>query len=277
MTTSINTNKLNKTFSKTPKKSQQIGIMGNAIDYSTYSMNPRELITGFIIGAIVGYLAMYLVFHSSKASLMAAIVGGFIMLGPYKNTCIEKRKKELLLQFRDLMESLVSSYSAGCNPQTAFENAYIDMENLFGPESYMAREVGTINAGIKNGYSIEAMLNDFAQRAGLEDIKSFVEVFNISFRRGGDMKKVLFDTRMVISEKIEMEQEMKVQLRGSVNELNVLIVVPVIIDLLMNMDGGTLAGGNTVATLYLRIIAVVMFVSAYAMGRYMLKKNERVI
>ena len=91
------------------------------------------------------------------------------------------------------------------------------------------------------------------------------------------MKKVLFDTRMVISEKIEMEQEMKVQLRGSVNELNVLIVVPVIIDLLMNMDGGTLAGGNTVSTLYLRIIAVVLFVSAYAMGRYMLKKNERVI
>lgn len=262
----INKNKVN--------KESGVGLMNNGIDYTTYTMKPVDIILAFLIGGAIGFLAMYLVVHNLKLSLVAAVIGGVVMRKPYRNSCICKRKKELLLQFRDLMESLVSSYSAGSNPQDAFSKAYDDMINLFGAGSYVAKEVYQINAGLKNGYTIEALLYDFANRAKLEDITSFVEVFNISFKKGGDMRKVLFDTRLVISEKIEMEQEMKVQLRGSVNELNVLIAVPVVIDFMMN--GGDL-NGDAATGLLARLIAVVMFVSAYAMGRYMLKRNESII
>ncbi|MBQ8317618.1 MAG: type II secretion system F family protein [Lachnospiraceae bacterium] len=249
------------------------GLMGNGVDYTTYDMKPRDVLMAFFIGAIVGYLVMYLAAHSLKLSLAAGVVGGVLMQKPYRNSCIEKRRKELLLQFRDLMESLVASYSAGNNPQSAFEKAYDDMVNLFGEKSYMAKEVYIVNSGVKNGYTIEALLGDFADRAKLEDITSFVEIFNISYRKGGDMSKVLFDTRLVISEKIEMEQEMKVQLRGSVNELNVLIAVPVVIDFMMN--GGVLGESNL--GIIFSFIAVGLFVAAYAMGRGMLKKNERIM
>lgn len=250
-----------------------VGLMGNGIDYTTYHMSSSDILIGFAIGAAIGFFAMYLAFHSGKLSLMAAVVGGIIMQRPYRNSCVGKRKKELLLQFRDLMESLVSSYSAGSNPQAAFIKAYDDMVNLFGEKSHIAREVYIVNAGLENGYTIEALLHDFADRAGLEDITSFVEIFTISFKKGGDMSKVLFDTRTVISEKIEMEQEMKVQLRGSVNELNVLIAVPVIVDLMMN----GLVVGKTSQGIMFSFVAVVMFVVAYALGRRMLKRNERMI
>ena len=249
------------------------GLIGNAIDYNTYSLSVSDILIGFAMGFGIGFMALYIAFHSGKLSFIAGIIGGIIMLRPYKNSCIDKRKKDLLLQFRDLMESLVSSYSAGSNPQTAFLKAYEDMVNLFGEKSYIAKEVYAVNAGLENGYTIEVLLGDFAKRAQLEDITSFVEIFNISYKKGGDMSKVLFDTRLTINEKIEMEQEMKLQLRGSVNELNVLIAVPVVIDLMLN--GGGLNSGNQ--GMLFSFIAVILFVLAYALGRVMLRKNERMM
>lgn len=261
-------------IAKSGKKKQTkhvAGLVGNEVDYSTYHMNMKERLAGFGIGFVIGMAIVYMVTHTAAISACAGVIGGLLMQKPYKNRCMDKRKKELLFEFRDLMESLVSSYSAGSNPMEAFGAAYEDMVNLYGAESTIAREVHSINTGLANGFTITALLSNFAERSGLEDIQNFADVFSICYQRGGDMRKVLFDTRMVIGEKIEMEQEMKVQLRSNMNELKILIIVPVIIDFMTHMNVASSAGGGMGA----RFVAVVLFALAYGLGRYSIQKSEK--
>ena len=261
-------------IAKSGKKKQTkhvAGLVGNEVDYSTYHMNMKEHLAGFGIGFVIGMAIVYMVTHTAAISACAGAIGGLLMQKPYKNRCMDKRKKELLSEFRDLMESLVSSYSAGSNPMEAFGAAYEDMVNLYGAESTIAREVHSINTGLANGFTITALLSNFAERSGLEDIQNFADVFSICYQRGGDMRKVLFDTRMVIGEKIEMEQEMKVQLRSNMNELKILIIVPVIIDFMTQMNVASSAGGGMGA----RFVAVVLFALAYGLGRYSIQKSEK--
>ena len=250
------------------------GLMGNAVDYSDYHMSVSEMVTGVAIGMLIGGIATYMIVHKVFFSMAVGFVIGIVYIKPYKSKCIQKRDKELLLEFRDLMESLVSSYSAGGNTISAFESAYTDMDELYGEDSYMAKELEIIRTGLANGFNIVPLIDDMAYRMGLEDIKNFADVFGICFRKGGDMRKVLFDTRQVIGEKIEMEQEMKVALRANMNELNILLVVPVVIDLMFQSDQGLADTGSTMGGLISRLIAVAMFGGAYALGRYFVGRGQ---
>ena len=248
--------------------------MGNAVDYSDYHMSVSEIVTGIAIGMFIGGIAIYMIVHKVLFSMAVGFAIGIVYIKPYKSKCIQKRDKELLLEFRDLMESLVSSYSAGGNTISAFESAYTDMVELYGEDSYMAKELEIIRTGLANGFNIVPLIEDMADRMGLEDIKNFADVFGICFRKGGDMRKVLFDTRQVIGEKIEMEQEMKVALRANMNELNILLVVPVVIDLMFQSDQGMADTGSTMGGLISRLIAVAMFGGAYALGRYFVGRGQ---
>lgn len=252
-----------------------VGIMGNGIDYSTYDMSAKEKLTGWAMGLVVGFFAAYLVVHNPLFSAVFGGIAGLFFIKPYMGTCMKKRDKELLLQFRDLMESLVSTYSAGSNPVDAFAASYKDMTEMYGSDSYMAREMDIINVGLANGFNIVSLLHDMADRMRLEDVKDFVDVFCITYEKGGDMRKVLFDTRMVISEKIEMEQDMKVQLRSNMNELKVLIVVPIIIDMVFRMDSSMSGTNSEIGGLVSRIVAVMLFIGAYGVGNYMLGKSQK--
>lgn len=248
--------------------------MGNSIDYSKYKMNGRELLTGFIIGFGISFLYINMIFHKILFAAVAASIVGIMFLTAYKKKCIKKRDDMIIKQFKDLMESLVSSYSSGGNHVTAFETAYTDMVELYGCEGIIARELEQINTGMQNGMTMEALLKDFARRVGNEDISNFVDVFIVCIRHGGDMRKVLYDTRITIMEKLEMEEEIAVSLRASNNEFVILTIIPIIVDLFMQMDPSMRAAGQSAIGLIARLTAAIMCAIAYKLGRRIIQRVE---
>ena len=56
-------------------------------------------------------------------------------------------------------------------------------------------------------------------------------------------------------------------LSGSKNELNIMMVMPVIIVIMLKGLGTSMAGTNTPATIIVKIICIGIFVLAYGMGR----------
>ena len=72
--------------------------------------------------------------------------------------------KNLLYQFRDMMESLSASYSAGKNTQGAFLDACGDLIGIYGEKADIVKELKLIVDGIYNGQSVEEMLSNFAAR-----------------------------------------------------------------------------------------------------------------
>lgn len=169
------------------------------------------------------------------------------------------------MQFKDLLETLTSSYSAGQTTVQAFSDALREMAELYGEEADIVTELRMIEAGLQHNYNIEDLLVNFARRSGLEDVDSFANVFEVCNRKGGDLKRIVGETRGVINDKIEIEMEIQTMVASSKNELNIMMVMPFIIMLALRGMGEGITG-NSLANLIVKFVALGIFAAAYLIG-----------
>ncbi len=182
-----------------------------------------------------------------------------------RNKLKKDRQKELRLQFRDMLESLSNSYTVGMTASRAFTAAYNDMTVEHGKDAYITKELQLICAAHNNlGYEIKDLLNDFAQRSGLDEVRSFAGVFDVSSNLGGDVAKVIRDSRDMIGDTIEVEMEIQTMVTGQKNQLKVLAIMPIVMSVLMRF----LNTGDSSGTLVfvVKTIALGLFVFAYWLG-----------
>lgn len=245
------------------------GLMGNGTDYHVYQMSFLDTIKGFGIGFGLAFAVIYIFFRSIAFSAVCGLVFGIYARKPYRNYLLRKRKETLLLQFKDLLEDLSTCYSAGENTMEAFSDCIHSLSNIYSPESDIVKEVKIVSSGMANGWNVEELLMDFAQRSGLEDIQSFADVFGVASRQGGNMKQIVSETRTIINDKITMEMEISSMLNGGKNELNILICMPVLMVLALGMDSNLSVTNNTPTNVVVKIVCLFLFAAAYIMGRKM--------
>lgn len=183
------------------------GLLGNADDYHVYHMKPVDTLTGYLMGVAAVAAGAYIFFYSIPFSIIAGAIAGFFSIKLYRKSLLKKRQRRLLLQFKDLLESINNSYAAGKNTPDAFLGAYNDLQMQYGETSDIVKEVAIINAGIQNNYNIEELLLDLGDRSGLEDITNFSDVFEVSNRLGGNLKQVVSESYDMIRDKIDIELE----------------------------------------------------------------------
>ena len=112
------------------------------------------------------------------------------------------------------------------------------------------------------------MFQQFADRAHIEDIDNFVDVFVTCKRAGGDIIEVIRSTSNTIGEKIEIKQDIATSLSGQKFEFQFLMVMPVAMILLLSVSAKDYMApvfsgiiGRVVMT-----IAIGLFGVAYAVG-----------
>ena len=197
---------------KSKKKEKYVpltGLTGIGEDYNIYIMNPREKIIGYLIGFVAGFLAAQIMFGVVIASIVIGAAVGFYAIPVYRRYLQERRRKAILLQFRDMLDSLSNSFSAGKNTPDAFTDAYSDLKLAYGEQAPIVKEMAIIVSGLHNNFVIEDLLRDMSARCGIDDINSFAETFAVCNRLGGNLKKVVVDSRDIISDKIEIEMEIQ--------------------------------------------------------------------
>lgn len=193
---------------KSKKKEKYVpltGLTGIGEDYNIYIMDPREKIIGYLIGFVAGFLAAQIMFGVVIASIVIGAAVGFYAIPVYRRYLQERRRKAILLQFRDMLDSLSNSFSAGKNTPDAFTDAYSDLKLAYGEQAPIVKEMAIIVSGLHNNFVIEDLLRDMSARCGIDDINSFAETFAVCNRLGGNLKKVVVDSRDIISDKIEIE------------------------------------------------------------------------
>ncbi len=253
---------------KKSKKKEKVvenhGITGMGTDYTIYTLEFQQKLLALMVGFLVGFIASYIYFDNKLLSVIVGAVAGYKAISIYRNSLLKKRTKELRLQFRDMLESLSNSYTVGMTASRAFHAAYSDMVVEHGEKAYITQELRLICSSHDNqGIEIKDMLNDFALRSGLDDVKSFAGVFDVSSNLGGDVAKIIRETRDMISDKIEIEMEIQTMVTGQRNQLNVLAVMPIVMSLLtrsFSTDSGSLLV-NVV-----KLAALGLFVFAYWLG-----------
>lgn len=243
------------------------GVFGDAADYHVYEMTAKDRLAGFLIGFAAAAVVETVFFNNIILLAVAGIFCGLKAIPMYQNHRKEKRLKELLIQFKDMLESLVASYSAGRTTVDAFMDAQGDMQNIYGEKADIVKELTTISVGMQQNFIIEELLLDFAKRSDLDDVYSFANVFEVCNRQGGNIKEIVTDTRNIINDKIEMESEIKTMISGSKNELNIMMVMPLIVAIASSGLGETSITNNTPLNVVLKIVILGVFFLAYKIGK----------
>lgn len=243
------------------------GITGIGEDYCVYNMSINEKMIGFLIGITAGFAATQIMFGVWLVSLIIGCITGYVAIPIYKNYLIKKRRKAMLMQFRDVLDLLSNAFSAGQNVQSAFQDTYTELKNSYGEGAYMVNEMLIIVQGMASNFNIEELLNDMAVRCNIDDITSFTDTFIASNRIAGNHKKIVSDTRDIIRDKIEIEMEIETTVSANKNEMNIMCVMPFIIIAMMGMIGEESITANSALNVLIKIIAAVIFIVAYVVGR----------
>ena len=79
------------------------------------------------------------------------------------------------------------------------------------------------------------MLQDFAERSGLQDIRNFTEVFSIAKRSGGSLKEIIERTGKIIRDKTAVTEEIRSMTASRRYEQNIMNILPFGIILYINL------------------------------------------
>lgn len=242
-------------------------IIGNGVDYCDYEMKLIDYFIGYTGGFALCFAAMHIFFERVFFSLALGLCLGFVAINIYKKYLIINRQKKLLIQFKDFLESLSSSYSAGKNTQNAFKDAHKDMIELHGEKSHMANELEIIELGIENGFNIEELLNNLAYRSSVDDIKSFADIFESGNRTGSNMKTIISQTKDIINEKIDIEMEINTIIVQKKTELYIMLSMPFIIILALNTLGDNTFSALVPINVIIRTIVFIVILIAFLIGK----------
>ena len=257
-------------------------------NYKVYYMSKKEkvlyFLLAFVVGAVVGYLFYggigkdefgnpTILTHVLNVTISSSvgIIAGALFLPIKTEQIMNKKKAQLKKQFRDMLESLTTSLGAGKNINDSFYGIYDDLKVQYEEDAAIIKELEVILAGIANNNDIEDLLMDMGQRSGIEDIESFANVFKISYRKGGNIKDTIRNTHEILSDKMEISEDIETVVTGSKNEQNIMMVMPIFLIGMIKMTSEDFAANFTTITGILSTtVAVGMFIAAYFIGRKVL-------
>lgn len=179
-------------------------------NYAEYELSRTQRIGSISAAAVMSCFVMWMMYRQPVAALLAAPFG---LLGPrwLRNRLKRKRQERLRLHFKSMLQALGSLLAAGRSVENAFDALEGDLILLFGdPNADLIREIRAVKIRARSGEPVEAQWMDFAVRSGLEEVRSFAEVFAICKRSGGDLIEVVRRSSGMIGEKMEVEQELGV-------------------------------------------------------------------
>ena len=141
----------------------------------------------------------------------------------------ENRIRELKKQFRECLLSVSAGLSAGYSPENAFRRAAGELAMLYGEDQDIMKELHGFERHLDMNESLEVILADFAQRSGMEEARSFSEVFVYAKRSGGNLNRILRSAAQQIGEKIEVEREIRTVTAEKRMEQQILNIIPIAI------------------------------------------------
>ena len=242
------------------------------LDKPDYDETPNKLfqsIQSFIIGLVLGFAVLFVYYQSPALSIIGGMIFGFIYIFIGAQNAKDKRRKNLRIQFKDMLEALSVAMRAGNPPAKALQSAREDLLLLYSESSDIIVEIDIIIALFDNAVPLSESMNDFAVRSGLEDIESFASIYQTIEGKSSRADEIVRQTQTIISDKMEIEMEIETLMTSAKNEMNIMTLMPLVILLLLGYVGAgfmdtiyTTVGGRIAAT-----IGFIIFVISVFMGR----------
>lgn len=238
------------------------------VDYNKYTMTPQEKVRYTLMAAIAMFLIGFIFYRSIIFALLLTPLA--VIYTKYKaREIIKTRKLELTLQFKEGLYALSSSLTAGKSIEMAFREALKDLSILYpNPDTHIIREFMYIIRKTEMNETVEEALLSLAERAHLEEITSFADVFITCKRTGGNIIEVIKNTSQVLGEKIDFRNDINLLLAQRKFEQRVLNLIPIFLIALLSYMAAdymepvfTTIIGKLVMTASIVLLAIAFFVS----------------
>ncbi len=189
----------------------------------------------------------------------------------YKNMekdCIYKKKTEFLTQFKEMIQSMASALNTGYSVENAVKETQKELQLLYAKDSIICREMAIIVRQLRVQIPMEQILEEFAERVRMEDVKNFSAVFSAAKRSGGDMIAIIQNTVEQMSGRIEVKREIDTLLAAKRYEFKVMSAIPYIIIAYMSLSFPEFMSslyGNVIG-IGVMTICLVIYMGACALG-----------
>lgn len=177
------------------------------------------------IGAGACGLVVY-AFYRSIWMFLAFLPFGLLYPLYKKKHLKNNRLTQLNLQFKEGILILSASLSAGYSIENAFVNSTKELRQLYGEQGLITCEFAYIVQQLRMNRTVEQVLDEFAERSSLDDVKNFASVFMAAKRSGGELVGIISHTVNVIQDKIQVQQEIVTLTSAKRMEQKVMNLIP---------------------------------------------------
>ncbi len=224
----------------------------------------KALLQGCTVVSAISYLFYGKLFYS-------------ILFSPYliwyikswEKQTVKKKKAIFRLQFKEAIQSLSGALNVGYSVENAMQETIEDLKGLYKKEDTILREFAYMTRQLQMNVTPEIALKEFAARMEDEDVQTFVTVFNMAKRSGGDTLEIIRNIVRQMSEKIDVEREIDTIMSAKKLEFRIMSLIP------MGMIGylkisfsefTKVLYGNLVGVIIMTVCLAIYFV-AYEMGK----------
>lgn len=229
-------------------------------DYSKYRVSWKERIILALVLVITCEGLGILLYDTYYGPLILVLIYP-LCEKKYSEVMVNRRRDRLRNQFRDVLYSLSSSFVSGQSMTEALMDALPKIKALYGENCDMVKELKLMIHKIHEAAMEEGELwSDLGERSGIEDIKDFADVFSGARDAGGNLVHAVDNATTVLTEKIGIENEIRIMASQKVTEGRLVGLMPVIMIVFLRLSSPdyisvmyeTLAG-KTIMTLSLFI------------------------
>lgn len=187
----------------------------------------------------------------------------------WEKQLVKKKQAKFRLQFKEAIQSLSAALNVGYSVENAMRETIKDLKGIYKKDDIILREFSYMIRQLQMNVSVETVLQSFAQRTTDEDVHTFVTVFNMAKRSGGDTLEIIRNAVRQMGEKIDVEREITTLLSGKKLELKIMTMIPLGMVLYMKISFPEFLDvlyGNVAGAIIMSICLLVYLV-AYEMGR----------
>lgn len=206
-------------------------------NYQQYTFHARDWCEFVLLFVLKAGCICYLFYDSYKAAFLL-LPFAYIDYRRLYQKKRQKQREQLILQFKSLIEALVTALNAGYSLEHAFEEAGKDLALLYEPEAIIFEEVNHICSGLRMNTPLEVLLKDFGVRSQVEDIINFANVVTAAKKSGGNLIRIIQKTVNCISDKLAVEEDITTMITAKKLEARIMTVMPYGILLYLRITSG---------------------------------------
>lgn len=195
-------------------------------DYTKYKLSLSQKIYYTLKGSIIIFFVAYIFYRHWLICLIACFFSPVFTLRASQRLK-QLRIKELEIEFKDMLYSLGSWLLAGRQIETALYEVLKDLSLQYDSDNcYIILEIKEIIRKLELNIPVEDAFLDMAKRTGSQDILSFAKTLGAVRKSGGNVVEAMKYCSSVISDKIDIKQQIDTILSGKKLEIKIMNAVP---------------------------------------------------